>query len=106
MRVEFLGYNISKWFVDAPITSETKTEIGTEKDYKVMKSNVSASGLFMVDAKIDGVAMKGTCVVNEANDEFIDFGTVTNYGGYASAITGTITNESGKMYVTLKMTTI
>ena len=71
-----------------------------------MKSNVAASGLFMVEAKVDGVDMKGTCVVNAATDEFIDFGTVTNFGGYASAISGTITLEAGKMYVTLKMTTI
>ena len=106
MTKEFLGYNISKWYVEAELTSGTKAEIGTEADYKQLAALAKESGLFIASAKIDGTVMVGACNANHVTDEFIDFGTVTNAGGNASAVTGTITLENHKMYLVINVTAI
>ncbi len=106
MTKEFFGYNISKWNIDTELTSGTKAEIGTEADYKQLAALVKESGLFIASVKVDGTAMVGACNANHVTDEFIDFGTVTNAGGSASAVTGTITLENHKMYVVINVTAI
>lgn len=106
MTINFIDYNIAEAIVSAAITAGTKTEIGTSADYKALQETAKRSGIFKVKATIGGVSMQGVCNANEVNDNFIDFGTVTNMSGTPSAVAGTVTNEGGKMYVTLTVTTI
>lgn len=106
MNKEYFGYNISKWYVDAEMTPGTKAEIGTEAEFKQLAALTSESGLFLGVVKVDGVVMQGACSVNHVGADFIDFGTVTNYGGSPTAFTGTITLENHKMYMVVNMTAI
>jgi len=106
MKINFIGYNIAEVIVSAAITAGTKTEIGTSADYKALQETAKRSGIFKMKANIGGVPMQGVCNANEVNDNFIDFGTVTNMSNTPSAVAGTVTNEGGKMYVTLTVTTI
>lgn len=106
MKINFIGYNIAEVIISAAITAGTKTEIGTSADYKALQETAKRSGIFKVKATIGGTPMQGVCNANEVTDAFIDFGTVTNMGGTPSAVAGTVTNEGGKMYVTLTITAI
>ena len=106
MKINFIGYNIAEAIISAAITAGTKTEIGTSADYKALQETAKRSGIFKVKATIGGTPMQGVCNANHVTDAFIDFGTVTNMGGTPSAVAGTVTNEGGKMYVTLTITAI
>lgn len=94
-------YNVASVEIDTAITHGVKTEIGTAADYKRLRALCSRSGIFRVVAKIDGENMSGACNAN-IFPEGIDFGCVTNFDG-PYAVSGTIEESSGKMYVTINL---
>lgn len=99
------NYNMAILEIDTAITHGVKTKIGTVADYKRLRKLSENAGIFRVTAKIDGETMAGACNANIFSAG-IDFGCVTNFGGSAHAISGTIEVDTADMYVTINVTAI
>lgn len=109
MDIKTQGYNIPVITISEAITLGTKTEIGTAAEGNQIAKLVEQSGLMIVNCVADGNALRGSVLANHfygGADEGVDFGGVTNYGGSAYAIAGTMSIEGSKAYVTMTMTAL
>lgn len=109
MDIKTQGYNIPEVTISQAITLGTKTEIGTAAEGNQLAKMVEQSGLMIVSCTADGNALRGSVLANHyygGAEEGVDFGGVTNYGGSAYAIAGSMSIESGKAYVTMTMTAL
>lgn len=107
MDIKTQGYNIPEVTISQAITLGTKTEIGTAAEGNQLAKMVEQSGLLIVSCVADGNPLRGSVLANHyygGAEEGVDFGGVTNYGGSAYAIAGSMSIESGKSYVTMTMT--
>lgn len=106
MNIIFNDYNVAIIESDAAITSGTKTEIGTKEEFLKIVPLVNRSGLIILKANVDGGDMKGSMLANYYTggaETGIDFGGMSNYHGSPLAITGSITLEDNKCYVTVNL---
>lgn len=106
MKVKRGSYNVTTVSTDVAITHGVKTEIGTKKDFKRIAATVEKSGLIVLEATVDGNAMKGSLLANYYHggaETGIDFGGVTNMHGTPLAVAGSISLEGEKVYVTVNL---
>ena len=111
MDIKTSGYNIPDVTVSAAVTTGTKTEVGTAKEFYQIAKMVEQSGLMIVGVTVGGNYMHGSVLANYYNGDGnigIDFGGVTNFGYSPSAIAGTLELGTGanadKCYVTMTVT--
>ena len=105
MEIRNNGYNVGSVVIDTVITLGTKTEIGTADDFKKVAALADAGGVIRVHVKVGDDQLDGAVFVNHVN-QYIDIGSVTNFGGSPSIIAGTAELDTGKMYITLTMTPV
>lgn len=103
MEIKNNGYNVGSVVIDTVITLGTRTEIGTSEDFKKVAALADAGGVIRVHVKAGDDQLDGAVFVNHV-DNYIDIGSVTNFGGSPSIIAGTAELDTGKMYLTLSMT--
>ena len=104
MKVDRNVYNVAIVSSDVAITSGTKVEVGTE--FTTIAGMVEKSGLMILNATVDGSAMKGSLLSNYYHggaETGIDFGGITNMGGTPLAIAGSLSLEEHKAYVTVNL---
>lgn len=99
------NYNVAILEIDTAITHGVQTKIGTAADYRRLRKLSENAGIFRVTATIDGAVMRGACNAN-VFPTGIDFGCVSNVGNTPTAISGTILEETGDMYVTINVTVL
>jgi len=105
MEIRNNGYNVGSVVIDTVITLGTKTEIGTAEDFKKVAALADAGGVIRVHVKVGDDQLDGAVFANHV-DQYIDIGSVTNFGGSPSIIAGTAELDTGKMYLTLTMTPV
>lgn len=105
MDIRNNGYNVGSVIIDTTITLGTKTEIGNVEDFKKVANLADAGGLIRVHCKVGDMSLDGAVFANHVEDK-IDIGSVTNYEGTPYVVAGTVTLETGKMYITLTMTAV
>lgn len=105
MKISNSGYNVGDVVIDTTITLGTKTEIGTADDFKKIASLADAGGVIRVHVKVGDNQLDGAVFANHV-EQYIDIGSVTNFGGSPYVIAGTAELDTGKMYITLSMTAI
>lgn len=106
MEIKNRGYNVGDIVIETPITIGTKTEIGDAKDFNKICNIADAGGVSRIHCVASGNTLDGLVLMTHTigeNYNGIDFGSVTNYGGTPRIIAGTVTLESGKMYVIMSM---
>lgn len=105
MEIKNNGYNVGSVVIDTVVTLGTKTEIGTAEDFKKVAALADAGGVIRVHVKVGDDQLDGAVFANHV-DNYIDIGSVTNFGGTPSIIAGTAELDTGKMYLTLTMTAV
>ena len=105
MDIRNNGYNVGSVTIDTTITLGTKTEIGNAEDFKKVANLADAGGVIRVHCKVGDMSLDGAVFANHVIDK-IDIGSVTNYEGTPYVVAGTVTLETGKMYITLTMTAV
>lgn len=105
MEIRNNGYNVGSVVIDTVVTLGVKTEIGTAEDFKKVASLADAGGVVRVHVKVGNDQLDGAVFVNHV-ENYIDIGSVTNFGGTPAIIAGTAELDSGKMYLTLSMTPV
>lgn len=105
MEIRNNGYNVGSVVIDTVITLGTRTEIGTAEDFKKIAALADAGGVIRVHVKVGDDQLDGAVFANHV-DQYIDIGSVTNFGGSPSIIAGTAELDTGKMYLTLTMTPV
>lgn len=105
MEIKNHGYNVGSVVIDTPITLGTKTEIGTAEDFKKVAALADAGGVIRVHCKVGDNQLDGAVFANHV-EQYIDIGSVTNFGGSPYIIAGTAELDTGKMYITLSMTAV
>lgn len=106
MKVDRNVYNVAVVSSDVAITSGTKVEVGTEAEFNTIAGMVEKSGLMILNATVDGSAMKGSLLSNYYHggaETGIDFGGITNMHGTPLAIAGSLSLEEHKAYVTVNL---
>lgn len=105
MEIKNAGYNVGDITIDTAIPLDTKTEIGDTKDFNRVASLADAGGVCRVHATVAGNSMNGLCLLTHVIDK-IDLGSVTNFEGTPYVIAGTVSLETGKMYITMSMNAV
>ena len=105
MEIRNTGYNVGSVVIDTVVTLGTKTEIGTAEDFKKVATLADAGGVIRVHVKVGDDQLDGAVFANHV-ENYIDIGSVTNFGGSPSIIAGTAELDTGKMYLTLTMTPV
>ena len=105
MEIRNNGYNVGSVVIDTAVTLGTKTEIGTAEDFKKVASLADAGGVIRVHVKVGDNQLDGAVFANHV-ENYIDIGSVTNFGGTPYVIAGTAELDTGKMYLTLSMTAV
>lgn len=105
MEIKNIGYNFGEVVIDTVLTLGTKTEIGDAEDFKKVAALADAGGVIRVHIKVGDNQLDGAVFVNHV-DNYIDIGSVTNFGGTPAIIAGTAELDTGKMYLTLSMTAV
>lgn len=106
MKVDRNVYNVAIVSSGVAITSGTKVEVGTEAEFNIIAGMVEKSGLMILNATVDGSAMKGSLLSNYYHggaETGIDFGGITNMGGTPLAVAGSLSLEEHKAYVTVNL---
>ena len=109
MDIKNIGYNIGVIDIDTELTSGTPAELGTLDDLKKIYNIAKNSGIARINATIGETSMSGACFLNpftDANGIGVDVGSVTNFGGSPSLISGTFYVNSGKMYGVVTLTAV
>jgi len=102
MEIRNNGYNVGRVVIVPVVTLGTKTEIGTAEDFKKVAALADAGGVIRVHVKVGNDQLDGAVFANHV-ENYIDIGSVTNFGGSPSIIAGTAELDNGKMYLTLTM---
>lgn len=106
MKVMNNSYNVLTIDIGT-ITASTDTEIGTELDYRAIKSATAKSGIIRVKAKIGDNQMFGTCEVNPwTGADKLECTCLTNFGGSAQAIVATVWAATGKCYANVVVSSL
>lgn len=105
MEVKNHGYNVGEIIIDTPITLGERVEIGTKKDFEKVATLADAGGVARVHCKVGGNQLDGAVFINHVV-EYIDIGSVTNFGGSPFIIAGSAELDGEKMYLTLTMTAV
>lgn len=109
MDIKNIGYNIGVVDIDTELTSGTPAELGTLEDLQKIYNIAKNSGIARINCVLGGTAMSGACFINpfvDANGLGVDVGSVTNFGGSPSLISGTFYTSSGKMYGVVTLTPV
>lgn len=109
MDIKNIGYNIGVIDIDTAMTSGTPAELGTLDDLKKIYNIAKNSGIVRINCSLGGTAMSGAYFINpfvDANGLGVDVGSVTNFGGSPSLISGTFYVNSGKMYGVVTLTPV
>lgn len=109
MDIKNIGYNIGVIDINTALTSGTPAELGTLDDLKKIYNIANNSGIGRINCTLGGTAMSGACFLNpftDANGIGVDVGSVTNFGGSPSLISGTFYVNSGKMYGVVTITPV
>ena len=105
MEIRNSGYNFGEVVIGAVVTLGVKTEIGDAEDFKKVAALADAGGVIRVHVKVGDDKLDGAVFVNHV-ENYIDIGSVTNFGGIPAVIAGTAELDTGKMYLTLSMTPV
>lgn len=105
MEIKNNGYNVGSVTIDTPITLGVKTEIGTAEDFKKIASLADAGGVIRVHCKVGDNQLDGAVFANHVG-QYIDIGSVTNFGGTPYVIAGSAELDTGKLYITLSMNAV
>lgn len=105
MDIKNSGYNFGSVTIDTAVTLDTKTEIGDATDFNKIANIADAAGVVRVHITVSGMPLDGAVFVNHV-ENYIDIGSITNYGGNPYVVSGTATLEDGKMYLTVSMTAV
>lgn len=105
MEIRNHGYNVGSVVIDTVVTLGTKTEIGTAEDFRKVAALADAGGVIRVHVKVGDNQLDGAVFANHV-ENYIDIGSVTNFGGSPYVIAGTAELDNGKMYLTLSMTAV
>ena len=108
MDIKYNSYNVPKVDI-GEITLGTKTLVGSAAELRAVAKVIDNSGIMIVSAQAGDAVLHGSVNANYyhgGNDEGIDFGGVTNYGGSPYIIAGSASIEDGKAYVTMTMTAV
>lgn len=109
MEIKNIGYNIGEITIETALTSGTPAELGTLDELKKIYDMAKNGGIARINANIGGTDMSGCCFINPfgpANARGVDVGGVTNFGGSANCVHGTLYTQSGKMYGVVTITPI
>lgn len=105
MEIKNHGYNVGEVTIDTVLTLGERVEIGTKKDFDKVANLADAGGVTRVHCKVGDNKLDGAVFINHV-DNYIDIGSVTNFGGSPYIIAGTAELDNGKMYITLSMTAV
>lgn len=105
MEIKNHGYNVGEVTIDTVLTLGVRTEIGTKKDFDKVANLADAGGVTRVHCKVGDNKLDGAVFINHV-ENYIDIGSVTNFGGTPYIIAGTAELDNGKMYITLSMTAV
>ena len=105
MEVKNHGYNVGEVIIDTPITLGERVEIGTKKDFEKVAILADAGGVTRVHCKVGNNQLDGAVFINHVGN-YIDIGSVTNFGGSPYVIAGTAELDGEKFYITLSMTAV
>ena len=100
MDIKKIGYNIGEINITTALTDSTKTEIGTPDDFKKIMTLAKSGGVARLNFKISTTAYSVVVGLNPGTDA-VAVGGITSISGDPTAVTGTITLESSKMYATI-----
>lgn len=100
MDIKNIGYNVGEISISTALTDSTKTEIGTSADFAKVLSIAQNGGVARLNFKISTTAYSVVVSLNPGSDT-IAIGGVTSISGDPTAVSGTITLESSKMYATI-----
>lgn len=102
MEIKNSGYNVAEVTIDTVVTAGTKTEIGTKADFEKIAALADAGGLMRVHIKLGDDQLDGLVLASHVG-QYIDLGSVTNFGMSPSVIAGTAELDTGKLYLTINM---
>ena len=102
MEIKNNGYNVAEVYIGTVVTAGTKTEIGTKADFDKVAALADAGGLMRVHIKLGDDQLDGLVLATHVA-QYIDLGSVTNFGGSPSVIAGTVELDTNKMYLTVNM---
>lgn len=105
MEIKNIGYNFGEVVIDTAVSLGAKTEIGDAEDFKKVAALADAGGVIRVHIKVGDDQLDGAVFVNHV-ENYIDIGSVTNFGGTPAVIAGTAELDTGKMYLTISMTPV
>lgn len=102
MEIRNSGYNFGEVVIDTVVTAGVKTEIGDAEDFKKIAALADAGGVIRLHITLGDDKLDGAVFVNHV-ENYIDIGSVTNFGGTPAVIAGTAELDTGKMYLTISM---
>ena len=109
MEIKNIGYNFGEITIGTQLTSGTPAELGTLDELEKIYNIACNSGIARINANIGGNDMSGACFLNpfvDSNGLGVDIGGVSNYGGNANCIHGTLYVNSNKMYGVVTVTAL
>lgn len=103
MNISTIGYNFAKVAISAPLSSNQKTEVGTQADFLKLLGFALAGGCIQVVATLDSFPMYGTALCNPYHDmSGVELGFVTAAGNNIPRLmVAQVTYEGDKCYCTI-----
>lgn len=105
MDINNIGYNIGEVTISTALTDSTKTEVGTPEDFAKVMTLAKSGGVIRLKFKISTTAYSVVVGVNPGSTA-IAVGGITDIVGTPTAVSGTLTLESSKMYATIGTTAL
>lgn len=105
MNIKNIGYNIGEITISTALTDSTKTEVGTPADFAKVLTLAESGGVARLNFKISTTAYSVVVGLNPGATA-IAVGGVTDVAGTPTAVSGTLTLESSKMYATIGTTAL
>lgn len=105
MNIKYIGYNIGEITISTALTDSTKTEAGTPADFAKVLTLAESGGVARLNFKISTTAYSVVVGLNPGATA-IAVGGVTDVAGTPTAVSGTFTLESSKMYATIGVTAL
>lgn len=107
MKIKRGSYNIPHIIIDTDnIVSDTPIVVGTKDDFERLRGIVKESGTVIVEKiVVDDVPLNAAINIIEwkFGGTGFDFGTVTNFGGKASVVAGSLEVDDDDVKLTISM---